>query len=321
MLFFAFIAVIGYTNSVLADTPKVLGEYGDWIAYYYREKSGPVCYMASTPKKEEGKTDDDLKYGLKWKLDECQREKGMNDMEYTSFIFNVVIGFICGLLGLLHLFVDKKEYVNRTGLIGLCCGIVGFIFSFVYIILNGLVYTTVDIGIIKRDGDGVFAEKTGTSGQFKCLYYDENPHKLHATISDLIKKQYNYDKDMYKNVDEDCIDDPYGSPSFSSQCFSSETIAGPNKCENLYAKPENEIIIKITNFRDKVEEGKKYHKSLKTIQKYWETFFQKMNKEKLKDLKNKIEKFLNTPLEDIKIEANNNKKFLDEFLPEAEEEE
>lgn len=182
-----------------------------------------------------------MKYGLKWDLDECQREKGMNDMEYTSFIFNVVIGFICGLLGLLHLFVDKKEYVNRTGLIGLCCGIVGFIFSFVYIILNGLVYTTVDIGIIKRDGDGVFAEKTGTSGQFKCLYYDENPHKLHATISDLIKKQYNYDKDMYKNVDEDCIDDPYGSPSFSSQCFSSETIAGPNKCENLYAKPENEI--------------------------------------------------------------------------------
>ena len=192
-------------------------------------------------KKNDGKTDDDLKYDLKWDLDECQREKGMNDMEYTSFIFNVVIGFICGLLGLLHLFVDKKEYVNRTGLIGLCCGIVGFIFSFVYIILNGLVYTTVDIGIIKRDGDGVFAEKTGTSGQFKCLYYDENPHKLHATISDLIKKQYNYDKDMYKNVDEDCIDDPYGSSSFSSQCFSSETIAGPNKCENLYAKPENEI--------------------------------------------------------------------------------
>lgn len=192
-------------------------------------------------KKNDGKTDDDLKYDLKWDLDECQREKGMNDMEYTSFIFNVVIGFICGLLGLLHLFVDKKEYVNRTGLIGLCCGIVGFIFSFVYIILNGLVYTTVDIGIIKRDGDGVFAEKTGTSGQFKCLYYDENPHKLHATISDLIKKQYNYDKDMYKNVDDDCIDDPYGSSSFSLQCFSSETIAGPNKCENLYAKPENEI--------------------------------------------------------------------------------
>ena len=44
---------------------------------------------------------------------------------------------------------------------------------------------------------------------------------------------------------------------------------------NFFCKKnnDNEIIIKITNFRDKVEEGKKYHKSLKTIQKYWETFF------------------------------------------------
>lgn len=38
-----------------AAAPKVLGEYGDWIAYYYRDGSGPVCYMASTPKKDEGK--------------------------------------------------------------------------------------------------------------------------------------------------------------------------------------------------------------------------------------------------------------------------
>lgn len=42
-------------NVALASAPKVLGEYGDWIAYYYRDNSGPVCYMASTPKKDEGK--------------------------------------------------------------------------------------------------------------------------------------------------------------------------------------------------------------------------------------------------------------------------
>ena len=90
-------------------------------------------------------------------------------------------------------------------------------------------------------------------------------------------------------------------------------------CEKNNENEISQLGIKIANFRDKVEEGKKYHKSLKTIQKYWETFFQKMNKEKLKDLKNKIENFLNTPLEDIKIEANKNKQFLDEFLTEAEE--
>lgn len=38
-----------------AAVPQVLGEYGDWVAYYYRDTSGAVCYMASTPKKDEGK--------------------------------------------------------------------------------------------------------------------------------------------------------------------------------------------------------------------------------------------------------------------------
>lgn len=38
-----------------AETPQVLGEYNDWTAYYYQEGKNPVCYMVSTPKKDEGK--------------------------------------------------------------------------------------------------------------------------------------------------------------------------------------------------------------------------------------------------------------------------
>lgn len=38
-----------------AATPQMIGEYDDWVAYYYRDSAGPVCYMASTPKKDEGK--------------------------------------------------------------------------------------------------------------------------------------------------------------------------------------------------------------------------------------------------------------------------
>ncbi|MBR2273755.1 MAG: hypothetical protein IJ864_02855 [Alphaproteobacteria bacterium] len=38
-----------------ADTlPTELGEYKDWTAYYYQEGKNLVCYMASTPKKDEG---------------------------------------------------------------------------------------------------------------------------------------------------------------------------------------------------------------------------------------------------------------------------
>jgi len=50
-LLFAFLC----SENVLAAPQKVIGEYGDWVAYYYRDNSGPVCYMASAPKKDEGK--------------------------------------------------------------------------------------------------------------------------------------------------------------------------------------------------------------------------------------------------------------------------
>ena len=139
------------------------------------------------------------KYGSQWNLNYCKNRKGMHDMEYTSFIFNIVIGFTCGLLGLLHYFDVKKEFVSKTGLIGLGCGIIGFIFSFVYVILNGIVFTTVEIGIPKRDSDGAFAELKGN--KYECFYYDnkDNEHALEATYSDAINKQYNYDKDLIES--------------------------------------------------------------------------------------------------------------------------
>ena len=38
-----------------AAAPQLIGEYGDWVAYYYKDAGGAVCYMASIPKKDEGK--------------------------------------------------------------------------------------------------------------------------------------------------------------------------------------------------------------------------------------------------------------------------
>lgn len=54
-LFLSILSLLGYVGAAVAAAPQVLGEYGDWMAYYYRDGSGPVCYMASTPKKDEGK--------------------------------------------------------------------------------------------------------------------------------------------------------------------------------------------------------------------------------------------------------------------------
>ena len=120
-------------------------------------------------------------------------------MEYTSFIFDIVIGFVCGLLGLLHLFGVGNDFIQKTGIIGLGCGIVGFALTFVYVIFNGIVYTNYYNNdyypVYKRDSDGAFAEWEEGKG-YKCTYFDEdgNEHALIAKYSDLIKKQYNYNK-------------------------------------------------------------------------------------------------------------------------------
>ena len=140
------------------------------------------------------KSDDELKYGEEYDYNACIRKKGMHDMEYTAFIFDIIIGFVCGLLGLLHLFEVKKDFVLKTGLIGLGCGAIGFIFTFIYVVFNGVVYTTVYTDIPKRESDYAIAEKEGNS--FKCLFYDDENNKnyIYAKINDLGKKQYNYNK-------------------------------------------------------------------------------------------------------------------------------
>ena len=203
---------------------------------------------------DNGRSKDDLKYNYKWAIDECKRKKGMHDMEYTSFIFDIVIGFVCSLMGLLHLFDLKKDFVSTTGLIGLGCGLVGFVLTFVYVIFNGIVYTSYydDNTIYKTDGDGAFAEKV-ESGKYECIYFDEkdNDHALIAKYSDLIKKQYNYNKDLQDSYREDrskqgqCVESPSncGDDGFITGSRTYTDNSGTSHdCEYLYTdyKP-NEI--------------------------------------------------------------------------------
>ena len=187
-------------------------------------------------KKSHALSDNQKKYGEEWSINECNRKKAMHDMEYTSFIFNLVFGLICGLLGLLHHFELKKEFISKTGLIGLLCGFIGFIFSFIYLVYNGIVYTNYyDTPVPKRDSGGVYAEKTSNTGQFKCLYFDDihNLYSVYATFSDLIQKQYNYEKDKYESVQNpNCITDDYVLPCSESEYITENSLAS---CENLYA--------------------------------------------------------------------------------------
>lgn len=49
------LATILFSTTTQAASPQVLGEYGNWTAYHYRDGRGSVCYMMSKPVKDEGK--------------------------------------------------------------------------------------------------------------------------------------------------------------------------------------------------------------------------------------------------------------------------
>ena len=233
-------AILLFTIINLSVGPIISGKVGNDTTggnYFYWGTANCAFYsdQYDIAEKDSSIDKDTLKYKYERAKNECYRKKGMHDMEYTSFIFNAVIGFVCGLLGLLHLFDVKKEYVSKTGMIGLICGFIGFVFSFVYVILNGLVYTTYynyNNRIYKRNSDGAFAERKG-GDEFECFYYEDSPvneHSLIAKYSDLIQKQYNYDKDLSESIKKDakvipckrnpniCNDEKITVPGISSNC-------------------------------------------------------------------------------------------------------
>ena len=50
-------------------------------------------------------------------LNKCNRNKAMNDLEYTSLIIDLFLGFICCLLGLLHYLGVGQYFEKVTGII------------------------------------------------------------------------------------------------------------------------------------------------------------------------------------------------------------
>lgn len=47
-------ALLFSLNAFAMEAPKHIGDYYDWSAYTYKEGDAVVCYMASTPKRDEG---------------------------------------------------------------------------------------------------------------------------------------------------------------------------------------------------------------------------------------------------------------------------
>ena len=120
----------------------------------------------------------------------CNRQKAMHGLEYASIVCDIVLGFICAFLSLLHFLGVGPVYEKVTGIIGIASGVICFILTLVYVIYSGYIFTNDNVGmsfrisgltiskdygdIPKLDEDGVYAKYDSSEGKFKCVNYDAN---------------------------------------------------------------------------------------------------------------------------------------------------
>jgi len=153
---------------------------------------------------------DNQKKEYKRGINLCNRKKAMYGLEFSSLIIDVILGFICLILGLLHYFDVAKPFEKVTGIIGLATSIIGFILTLIYIIYSGYIFTNDnpefnyddnDYGdndrLFKADNKGIFAKWDDNEKKYKCEYYDkDNNNAIYAKYNEMWKKIYNYNKDV-----------------------------------------------------------------------------------------------------------------------------
>ena len=250
-------AIVVFSIICLCTAPiinGILSEANSWGTDNCQEKSDEYKHLKDTLGADADSTKDKKK-----ERNLCNRRKAMYGLEYSSYIIDVSLGFICAVLGLLHFFDVGKSFQKYSGLIGLVTGIVGFVLTLVYIIYSGYIFTKdlpthiYDNGfnsisitggyMLKLKGNGAFAEKDGDN--YKCIFYKEKDKKaVLAKYNDLGKKSYSYEKkknydqsDDYKNCivddDSDVVSECYTN---SKQYYTDPYIQTykNNNCEYLY---------------------------------------------------------------------------------------
>ena len=163
----------------------------------------------------------------------CERTKAMYGLEYAAFILDLVFGFACTLFSLLHFFGVGKSFEKLTGIIGLICGVIGFIFTLIYIIYSGYIFTNDNAGeTLKLDKNREIAKWTGT--KYECLFYDkDDDDSIYAKWSDLGKKQYNYHKDFSFPDDNSKYNDCKNFRMIIEQLNQASPVNYPTKLDEL----------------------------------------------------------------------------------------
>jgi len=136
----------------------------------------------------------------KRKVDECFNQNAMHDLEYTSLIMDIVFGFICTTLGLLHYFDVGKSIEKISGLIGLITGAIIAIITCIYVGYSASIFNNGVTGFTKLYPNKALLK--WKDGKYKHDYDEDkandDPDIALAKYRELGKKQYRYNSDYYK---------------------------------------------------------------------------------------------------------------------------
>ena len=240
-------AIVVFSIICLCTGPiinKIISDSDSWNTDNCKEYSDKYKY-----EKDHNGVEATLK-SLKKQRNLCNRRKAMYGLEYSSYIIDVSLGFICAVLGLLHFFDVGKSFQKYSGLIGLITGIVGFVLTLVYIIYSGYIFTK-DLAtnhdsssfaevntkehLLKLNGKGAFAKKDGD--KFKCIYYNkDDKYAILAKYNDLGKKSFNYEKKRKYDTSSDITNCDIVRGTAYTYCSTSETFTDSDysSCDYLY---------------------------------------------------------------------------------------
>jgi hypothetical protein len=141
----------------------------------------------------------------------CRSKKAMYYLEYLAASFDIVFGFICSVLGFLHLFEFSISKIKSCviGVLGFISACIIFVITTIYLCFSGYIFVNAEAKnydngyssdkLLKTNEDGAFAEYNygnyGMNNYYKYIYYDEaDKDKLVVKYKDLGKKQYNYQR-------------------------------------------------------------------------------------------------------------------------------
>ena len=216
--------------SVAPVINNILGFFGRWGKFncqYYADKAK---YSDSL----------DEKFRQEKLRNLCYRQNAMYGLEFSSFIIDLGVGFICAQLALLHYFQIGKSFEKITGLIGLVGGGIGFILTLVYVCFSGYIFN--NDAVLKdpeNECDECFKKLYSNGALYKKgnIYpysNDKSYDSEYVKYKDLGGKQYNYNKKFYEAYYKLKDTNPNPPNPNYAQCSKDNLAAS---CDYIYEKP------------------------------------------------------------------------------------